>query len=123
MRDRLQGFLNPIRAGSRVSIPIDREILPQVIKAFTHVRTWTCGCGAELKIRSRDDHPEGKSNFIVYPTGHTLAGHSVLPPSELTWNGLATERGWIVEGAVQCPACQRGMTVDAYKAMRRERGQ
>jgi hypothetical protein len=83
--------------------------------AFEYRRVWTCPCGAQLRIRAREARADGPSNFRMGP-----GGHAVLPSSDLTWNGLAEERGWQTD-PVCCPACQRGMSVAAYKDARRSR--
>lgn len=87
-----------------------------------HVHEWNCGCGAKLKIRSRDPRGPEESNFQLFPEGHIYEGHSILPAHLLNWKGLAEERGWQVS-PVQCPACQRGMTMKQYKAHKALGGQ
>lgn len=103
----------------RVSVPIRRELVDSIAAPFVFMREWVCACGARLKIRARLDRGDGPSNFLPYPPGHKRAGHSKLPSSDLTWNGLAAERGWKVDPEVQCPACQLGVSVADYKAQRR----
>jgi hypothetical protein len=90
------------------------------IRGFDHSHEWTCGgpvkhsgmtvglCGAVLRIRSRDQRKDGPSNYVLG-----------RPAAELNWNGLAEERGWDPGAPVLCPACRAGLTVAAYKLMRR----
>lgn len=94
---------------TRAHIPVSREFVESTQEgAFVHVRAWQCGCGANLRIRSRQDHKERPTNFIPHPkSAGRFAGHSKLSPEDLTWDGLAEERGWKVD-PVLCPACQRG---------------
>ena len=63
-----------------------------------------------MQIRGRDQRSDGPSNF-----------HPAIPAGDLTWDGLAVERGWKVDPAV-CPACQRGMSIPEYKQHRRHGG-
>lgn len=86
---------------------------------FQFWREWACSrCHARLKIRTRAPREDGPSNFVMYPKGHLLAGHSQVPADQLNWNGLAEEREWKTDPVV-CPACRRGLTVTDYKAQRR----
>jgi len=71
---------------------------------------------ATITIHARDERPDGPSNFVA-----VKGGHSKLPSSDLTWNGLIEERGW-KSNPVLCPACQRGMTIREYKEHRRKGG-
>lgn len=88
-------------------------------RTFEFKRVWTCGCGAQLKVRARDDRADGPSNFVPYPGGHPLFGHSMVKSALLTWNGLAEERGWKTE-PIACPACQAGMPLADYKQAKRD---
>jgi hypothetical protein len=79
------------------------------ITRFVHWREWVCGCGASLRIRATAPRGDGPSNFAAD-----------VPTRLLTWDGLAVERGWKVGQRVQCPACQRKLSVAAYRKARRE---
>lgn len=97
-----------------------------VARTMQYSREWFCQnklpdgtvCGARLAIRAKDDREDGKSNYIgVYPPNHPdirKRGHSVVPTGMLNWNGMAEERGWIVEPEVKCPACQSGLLLKDY---------
>lgn len=98
---------------------IPQSAVTDAARRMQFVRQWTCGCGAVLRIRAKDDRRDGPSNFEPFPAWHRRAGHSKVPSAELTWSGLAAERGWRVERFVECPACQAGLTVADYKAQRR----
>jgi hypothetical protein len=116
-----------------VHIPLTREQAEPIKGGFPFRRSWTCTtlvddetnpgqqrpCGASLTVSSEHDHAEGQSNFVVHKTGKSK-GHSKLDQSELNWEGLREERGWLHDGdQIQCPACQAGMTVTAFKEMKR----
>lgn len=75
--------------------------------ALKFLHTWTCSCGAALRIRCRVDRHEGPSNFVVWPveSDDPKYGHSMIPAMALNWNGLAEERGWRTN-PIQCPNCQ-----------------
>jgi hypothetical protein len=96
--------------------------LSREIKGFTHTGQWTCACGAQLRIRARDDRESGPSNYRGdFPSG-PLVGQDIVPHHELNWNGLAHKNGWKTSPGVpaQCPACQRGWSLDEYRKKLRE---
>jgi hypothetical protein len=102
--------------GSR-SPTAPRVDLSREIKGFVHTAQWTCSCGAQLRIRARDDRASGPSNYKGdFPSG-PLIGQDIVPHHELNWNGLAHKNGWKTAPNVpaQCPACQRGWTLADYK--------
>jgi hypothetical protein len=109
----LMEWLRPTKTATRVALTPDE--LRAAKKTYVYRRTWKCHCGAELTIRARHERPEGPSNFETHPS---LRGHSLRPSHALTWNGLAHERGWTTS-PVECPACQRGLTIEQYKKLRR----
>jgi hypothetical protein len=114
------GFMDWLRPSpSSVVVPLTTQEVQTAARTFEFQRIWTCRCGAQLKIRAREDRSSGPSNFTAYPKGHLRAGHATLPSLALTWAGLAEERGWQTD-PVRCPACQRGMTVASYKHARRD---
>jgi len=102
----------------RVHVPINKELMERVIEPLKYLKVWKCSCGIELKIRARAPRSESESNW----QGVNELGHSKLKSSDLNWNGLANERGWEVEPEVKCPACQRGLTIEDYKEMKRKSG-
>lgn len=98
-------------------------------------RTWTCTspvadperpgetkpCGARLSLHTEHDHANGPSNFVAHTDAKRI-GHSKLLLSELTWEGMREERGWVREGDdIKCPACQAGLTVAEFKVIGRRR--
>lgn len=113
-------------------MPLTPAETASATRPFRFHHTWLCPCGARLTIRSREARLDGASNFEGVHTWETIRaartrgqivteaalGHSILLPQFLTWNGLAEERGWQID-PVRCPACQRGMSVAAYKQVRR----
>jgi len=103
--------------------PLSPEVLGELSATMKYKKEWRCGCGANLRIRSKAAHSNKGSNYTVYPVGHAKTGQSMIPPEQLTWDGLAEERGWIVGEETVCPACQMGMSVEEYKThMRSRRG-
>jgi hypothetical protein len=101
---------------------IPRMDLSREIKGFVHTGQWTCGCGAQLRIRARDDRETGPSNYRGdFPSG-PLVGQDIVPHHELNWNGLAHKNGWKTSPGVpaQCPACQRGWSLEDYRKKFRE---
>ncbi len=77
------------------------------VEGYAFARAWTCeSCQQQMRIRVREDRADGPSNYETYPPRHPKHGHSVRPSGELTWNGLAEERGWRVAPVIQCPTCQ-----------------
>lgn len=94
-------------------VPLTKEEVVRSGKVYRFSKTWQCSCGAELKIRSKQGHNNGPSNFV-----EGARGHATLSPGQLTWDGLAEERGWMTT-PVKCPACRRGLSVSAYKEARR----
>ena len=99
------------------------------LPGFEHHRRFSCACTVtgeasddaqrtSITIRSRTARADGPSNFLPYPPGHRLAGHSQVAATELNWAGLLEERGWD-SNPVRCPACKAGLTVQAYKSARR----
>lgn len=101
--------------------PLTPEEARHAARTFSHRRTWVCRCGATLTVRARDSRADGPSNYQVCPPDFPIVrmrGHSLLPSGDLTWNGLAAERGWESD-PVRCPACQRGMTVSDYRVAKR----
>lgn len=107
------------RSTGTVRTPLTPAEARSAGSTFLYRREWQCACGAQLRIRTREERADGPSNFHPYPAGHKLAGHSRLPANELTWAGLAVERGWRVE-PVRCPACQQGLTASDYRVARRQ---
>ena len=93
--------------------PLTPDEARYAARVFQFVKDFECGCGAHLKIRTKEDRSSGPSNFQP-----DAQGHSKVPSGLLTWDGLAEERGWKVRPTM-CPACQRGLTVDQYKRLRR----
>lgn len=94
------------------------------LKGFEYRRAFECSAcetdkKTQISIRSREDRMDGPSNFLPYPVGHKLAGHSQVESGQLTWNGLLEERGWDSD-PVRCPACKAGMSLADYKAARRK---
>jgi len=85
---------------------------------FQHVRTWRCGCGAQLRIRSVEPRAEA-SNWAGDAPDRYGQRHSVVPAGLLSWEGLANERGWETT-PTRCPACQAGLPLAVFKAQRRE---
>lgn len=112
-------FFNFLRGQGIVRTPITPEEARERGDAMQYRREWQCACGTQLKIRAREPHFDGPSNFVPYPVGHNLAGHSQLQPRFLTWNGMAEERGWKTD-PIQCPACQKGLSLKDYKEGRRK---
>lgn len=100
--------LKAVITGNKVRVEIPKSRVEEVAAGFKFRAEWTCPCGKQLKIRARQDRFHGPSNFRVdmNPKSRTF-GHATLPSDKLTWNGLAAERGWIVDGGVKCPECQR----------------
>lgn len=89
--------------------PAGREIAP-----FAFGYEWVCGCGARLFLRAREDRAEGPNNFD--PSRQDPRRPELKQqPSELTWAGLAAERGWQTDPVVVCPACQAGVSLATYK--------
>lgn len=107
-------FFKATRKGGTISAVLTRELADKIARPFKFVKIWTCPCGAQLKIRAKDNRENGDSNFAV-----DTHGKATLEHGELNWNGLAEEKGWHVN-PVKCPACINGMTVEAYKASRRK---
>lgn len=110
------GWFDRFRSPRRV--PITRGEAARVGATMQFGRTWQCRCGAVIRIRARVDRADGPSNFAAYPPGHRLAGHSRIPSDLLSWAGMLEERGWKSQ-PVTCPACQAGLSVEKFKAMRR----
>jgi hypothetical protein len=104
----------PAPADVRVTLPNHPPPLDYPKPPLKHVRTFVCDCNATMRIRSRDARDDGPSNFVAFPPAHPRKGHAQQPSGVLNWAGLAEERGWKTD-PVQCPACQRGMTVADYK--------
>ncbi len=98
-----------------VRIPLTPQEARDSGRAFAYQRDWVCRCGARLRIRAREDRDGGASNFESHLT---RGGHATRASHELTWDGLAAERGWRTD-PVTCPACHRGMTVAAYRRFTR----
>ena len=121
--DFLKGFkkqaAHPEERYMRRSFALPKEVVEGISKPFQYVKVWTCRCGAELKIRAREDRSNGPSNFVAYGIESLRKGHSKIKSSDLTWDGLAEERGWKTQ-PVECPACQRGLSVEEYKRLKRE---
>jgi len=93
------------------------------------MKEWICACGATLRIFADKDRGEGPSNFEGVHTAKSVEkynihpryiGHSIVSSGLLNWAGLAEERGWKVEPLVECPACQKNMTVNEFKEARRK---
>lgn len=97
-----------------VRTPLTPQEARETGATMQYRRQWECGCGARLSIRAKDSRRDGPSNYVASP-----AGHSVVPAGQLTWNGMAEERGWQTGEVIRCPACRQGMTVHEYKQMRR----
>lgn len=94
---------------------------PRVRPPMGHSRTWQCGCGAKLTIRSHTKRREGGSNFTVdiNPKNSTF-GHSMVPSGQLNWEGLRAERGWERDGdVVTCPACVQGRPLEEHRRISR----
>lgn len=109
-----------VTAPVRASIAIPADKVDEVAGGMQFRREWFCICGARLAIRARQNRADGPSNFTPWPDGHPLAGHSQVRSEDLTWNGLAEERGWAIgEQICACPACQCNMTVPEFKQARR----
>lgn len=89
----------------KVETPSVETIEP---RSYAYVYAWECSrCHKHLRIRSRVPHATGPSNYLPGPVGHRYAGHSMLPSSDLTQEGLAAERGWsVTNGVVRCPRCR-----------------
>ncbi len=104
----------------RVRLAIPAEHVETITRRFLFAHEWICACGATLRIRSKEDRSTGPSNFVAFPAGHKLAGHSQVPSGGLTWDGMAEERGWQTRGT-KCPACLAGLSVADYKQTRRGR--
>lgn len=101
-----------------VRTPLTPEEARERGSVMRHQREWECSCGAKLRIRARDSRSEGASNFVPFPKGHKYVGHSQIPTTFLSWNGMAVERGWSTD-PVKCPACVRGMPLKEYKHRKR----
>jgi len=112
-------FFRPSAKTGGMRIPITPVEAQRAGRAFQHRREWDCPCGAQLKIRGREDRSSGPSNFQPFPVGHAYAGHSQVSSGALSWNGLAEERGWKTD-PVKCPACQHGVSVEGYRQARRD---
>jgi hypothetical protein len=115
----LMDWLRPTVVLTRLALTPDE--LRAARKTYVYRRTWRCHCTAELTIRARHaDRAESPSNFEPWTTHQNprFIGHSRRPAGELTWDGLAHERGWQTH-PVECPACQRGLTIEQYKKLRR----
>lgn len=110
---------NWLRRSGSIRTPLTPAEAQASGSTFVFRREWQCPCGAQLRIRSRADRADGPSNFYAYPANHRLGGHSRVPADELTWAGLAVERGWQVE-PVKCPACKHGVSVSDYRIARRQ---
>lgn len=104
--------------GGQVTTPLTPAEARGAARTFEFVRLWECRCGARLKIRAREDRSSAPSNFEPYLPGHKLVGHSMLPSTSLTWDGLAEERGWKTRPTV-CPACVAKLPMAAYKDAKR----
>lgn len=109
-----------------IVLAMSKEVGETADTRFKHRCTVTCGCGAQLKIRSTIPHDGGPSNFYPYPNTkdmpEKLRGASRLPVELLTWAGMVEERGWKVHSYpnhVECPACQRGLTMREFKDLKR----
>lgn len=100
----------------------------RAIKAsMAYRRAWTCTCGAQLRIRARETRADGPSNYQGVHTAQSVRassvpasfiGHSIVAHGDLNWSGLAEEQGWQTD-PIRCPACQRRLTVSAFKDARR----
>lgn len=120
---RMFGQDGPPPAEPRVTVRLPKETVAD-LTGFTFSAEWTCegACAqnlqpTKLRIRARQDRAAGPSNFEAYPKRHRFAGTSKLPSHELTWNGLAEERGWQTTPKVLCPACLEGaVSVEEYRA-------
>lgn len=135
MRDRVKNLMDALRARmsqrgaaqvaatGRVVVPLTPVEVARAGVTLLFSRSWLCAfCGAQMRIRAREDRQGGPSNFTAYPPNYPiekLRGHATLGSEFLTWNGLAEERGWQTTPKVKCPACVRGMTREEYKRSRR----
>jgi hypothetical protein len=123
VRDLILGPLPKVEPKPLRRIPLTRSEAQEVGKRFEFIRAWKCGgrgCPAQLVIRTREDREDGPSNFVPFPRGHKSEGHSQVDSINLTWNGLAEERGWKVRAdRIVCPACQRGMDLPTFREVRR----
>ena len=108
------GWVEPV---PMVSVPLTPEET-RTVQGFDHRREWKCFCGNRLAIRSRDPHLDEPSNARFRPATVTGEMHATLQPNQLTWKGLAEERGWKTD-PVTCPACQRGLSKSAYRDLKR----
>lgn len=113
-------FLNFRRKKGTVRVPLTPEEARERGSRMQYRREWECGCGARLAIRAKDDRMDGASNFAPFPEGHKHEGHSQILSGQLSWNGMAEERGWQTGEVVKCPACQAGVSLSDYKATKRD---
>lgn len=111
-------MFNFLRGKGRVRVPLTPDEAREQGSKMPFRREWECACGATLKIRAEEDRQEGHSNYVPFPSGHPLEGHSQIRTISLNWNGLAEERGWGTD-PVKCPACRAGMSVKEYKEAKR----
>lgn len=111
---------------SHVIVKLSRQVAADAV-GFDYAHAWTCStCRPTeahpipmmLRIRCRENRPDGPSNYVVDADGSRRSGHATVPTHQLTWNGMAEERGWSTD-PVRCPACLAGLTVDAFKRQRR----
>lgn len=113
------GLWDRLRPSGTIKTPLTPAEVEQMAPTLPFVRDWFCvKCNSRLRIRSEANREDGPSNFVMHPPGHPLAGHATLSSGELTWNGMAEERGWHVRGKTVCPACRRGLTVEQYQLKR-----
>lgn len=112
-------FWNFLSGKGTVRVPLTPEEAREQGMKFVYRRVWECSCGAILRIRAKDSRREGPSNYEPFPENHPRAGHSQILSSQLTWNGLAEERGWLTD-PIKCPACRLGMSRAEFKEAKRE---
>lgn len=116
-------------SNGHISLPIDKSQVEELSGGMKYKRTWECehcvDAGAthpaRLAIRAREDRADGPSNYKLETDGTKINYmHATLPTHELTWNGMAEERGWQVHPTVKCPACQNKVSIKLYKQLVRE---
>lgn len=124
-------ILDIFKSTIRRKVTIPQELLEAAKSRHPFNFIWKCvSCSAQITIRSQKSRGSETSNFQGVYTPELCAklnvhrrfiGHSIVPSGDLNWNGLLEERNWIHLGdnKAKCPACQKGMTIEQFKAAKK----
>lgn len=122
----MRNIFNLFGRKGKLTIPVQGQLMDDINSGklpFNFSCIFTCACGANLKLRKREDRDYGPSNYKGVHTTLTVQqfglpqdriGHSIVPHGQLNWKGIAEENGWDTD-PIKCPACKAGLSLEDYK--------